>query len=226
MFSGQQIRDMERESAARAAKAGRLPFVVEREDLDDWRATEAAGALPRLPFPDLGDHVPAGWHAVDDPLFVDASGWGSEREPALTVRGLLAALRPGLGYGIVSQGQFQVYVQAFDTCPGPGGECDECRPDPDDGYTCADCGEDWPGDATACHHCRADLCPNCDGGVLGEGTHYRGWACAVTACGTCDGVGGRYGDSGWAKWYPCEACHATGLREHDAADCFDDDHLR
>lgn len=87
----------------------------------------------------LGDYIPKGWRRFnvnkwveewDLPcsykflknggLFVDSSGLGSSNEPALTVNELLNVMsqllinRPNLGFGIVSEGQFQLTIGVFE----------------------------------------------------------------------------------------------------------------
>lgn len=109
------IRNMSRDAAATAAEEDRIPFAVEREDLEDWKATLAMGKLPKLPFPSIGDHVPAGFEIIEDgELFVDSSGLGSESDPAITIRSLIMDhIQPGFAYAITSIGQFQIYIGKF-----------------------------------------------------------------------------------------------------------------
>jgi hypothetical protein len=45
--------------------------------------------------------------------FVDNSGWGTDREPALTFNQFLNKVKAGLYYGITSIGQFQVYIGEY-----------------------------------------------------------------------------------------------------------------
>ena len=71
-----------------------------------------------MPFPFLATYKPKGWKKVED-LFCDASGFGSENEPALTIRALKAKMLEYLdkpetyGYGILECGQFQCYVGVY-----------------------------------------------------------------------------------------------------------------
>jgi len=44
---------------------------------------------------------------------VDNSGFGSDDETALTPANFLAKVRAGFFYGIIEQGQFQVYIGEF-----------------------------------------------------------------------------------------------------------------
>lgn len=66
-----------------------------------------------LKCPNLGDHCPKGWKEIDR-LFVDNSGFGSEGEPALTIGQFLAKVKSGLGYAVVEEGQFQIYIGVFE----------------------------------------------------------------------------------------------------------------
>ncbi len=126
MMSLDTIRSMSRERAEAAATKGLIPFMVETEDLEDWRATMEMGRLPSLPFPNIGDLDPAGWETVLDgdgdavSLFVDKTGMGSLGESALTLQQFIDALEPGYGYAIVSEGQFQIYIGKFSKV-GEGG---------------------------------------------------------------------------------------------------------
>lgn len=45
--------------------------------------------------------------------FVDNSGFGSDSEPALTASQFLNKVKQGFYYGIISQGQFQVYIGEY-----------------------------------------------------------------------------------------------------------------
>lgn len=97
--------------AAREASAQRQePYVpYDAEEVKDMRC---------LPFPFLATYKPKGWKKVEE-LFCDASGFGSENEPALTVRALKTKMleyldKPGTyGYGILEYGQFQAYVDIY-----------------------------------------------------------------------------------------------------------------
>lgn len=113
MLSLSQIRAMARRAAARAAQEGRYPFLVEAEDIADYR--EGAG----FPFPFLGTHVPHGWKKVRA-YFVDSSGFGAPGEPALTASQFIERLVVGRGYAITEAGQFQVYVGEFVPTPANG----------------------------------------------------------------------------------------------------------
>lgn len=104
----------ESDRAARvAARTGKRPYVI--FDAAEVDRLQAAG---RMPFPFLGSYRPKGWTLCEE-LFCDASGMGSESEPALTVRALCAKLREYVakdatyGFAVTEAGPFQVYVGVF-----------------------------------------------------------------------------------------------------------------
>lgn len=110
MMSPATIRDLAAKAARKAAKEKRTPFVpFDEREIKSW---------PPFPFPNLGDHRPPGWELVDH-FMVDATGLGSEGEPALTVAGLKKRLLAELaapetfGYGIIEEGQFQIVMGKF-----------------------------------------------------------------------------------------------------------------
>lgn len=114
------------EEAARAAKrAGKQPRVFSADEL--IRAKEGDRSAIRG-IPNLGTLLPKGWKRVKltegrgvyegdnegfGAFFVDKSGCGGPGEPAISLPELIEQLRPGLGYGMVEEGQFQVKVGAF-----------------------------------------------------------------------------------------------------------------
>jgi len=124
---------MSREAAERAAAENSMPFVPTVQDLDAARN----GDLAQIMFPNLGTHVPTNWQRVDlrawfpedefgphgvyfddadgaGAFFCDKSGWGSPGEAALTLSELFKVLRPGFGYGMVEEGQFQCKLGVFE----------------------------------------------------------------------------------------------------------------
>jgi len=109
MMSLETIQSMTQDNRKKAAKKSLKPYMVEAEDIEAWKE----GRCMPLPFPNIGDYEPPGFKPDGDPLFVDSSGFGGEGEAALTLAGMLDALEVGKGYALVSEGQFQVYVQAF-----------------------------------------------------------------------------------------------------------------
>lgn len=95
--------------AARKARAKCVkPLVMTQDIVDAYKAGKAPGSIPMI-----GDYRPRGFKLVDT-LFVDSSGFGSPSEPALTQSQFFERLRVGLAYGVVSAGQFQVYVGEFE----------------------------------------------------------------------------------------------------------------
>ncbi len=118
MMSSQAIRHLAQQQAGRAAKAKAQPLVIEGEDMpDDVRLFEYVRHMPNI-----GDYRPRGWKLVEHRL-VDKTGFGLEREPALTIQGLMRWIRsmgPGHGYAIIEEGEFQVVVGRFEpTGRGP-----------------------------------------------------------------------------------------------------------
>ena len=72
-------------------------------------------------IPNLGDYVPKHWKLVAT-HFVDSSGFGEEDEAAITfdqfktrVQNEIASNKEIFGWGLVQQGQFQVYIGQFET---------------------------------------------------------------------------------------------------------------
>jgi hypothetical protein len=105
MMSLQQIRQVSREAAVKAARQRRIPYVITAEDKTDRSHV-------MLPF--LGDYVPKGWLRTErDELFVDSTGVGGPNEPAMTSAQMFDQFTVGLGYAIVEAGQFQVYVAEY-----------------------------------------------------------------------------------------------------------------
>ncbi len=113
MMGLEQIREMARQAAAKAAREGRVPCLVEAEDIAAFRQGR------RFPFPFLGPYVPKGWKKVQE-RFVDSSGFGASDEPALTAEEFIDRLVLGRGYAITQAGQFQVYVGEFIPTPRNG----------------------------------------------------------------------------------------------------------
>lgn len=105
------IRQINEEIAAEAAQQDRRPYVPwDAEEVEHWT---------RCPLPNLGYFEPRDWEKTESTWFIDKSGVGLESEPALTwtqFRRKLAdyvAENPGHGFGIVEEGEFQLYVSAF-----------------------------------------------------------------------------------------------------------------
>ena len=106
-------------AARDAARHKRTPYVFYSEE--EVRTCAEGRRAWGIPF--LGPYVPPGWEKVGE-LFCDASGWGSEDEPALTQRQLAQKIIGGLngpdtlGYGTLSAGQFQVMIGVYRRLPG------------------------------------------------------------------------------------------------------------
>lgn len=113
MMSADTIRSLARKAARESAARGVKPLIVEQEDIDHANAALAAGRTPSLHIPFIGDRCPRGFKRTDNVYFVDSSGFGSEGEPALTMRGFIAKLKPSHAYAVCEAGQLQVYVQEF-----------------------------------------------------------------------------------------------------------------
>jgi hypothetical protein len=125
MMDLQTIRELSEESARAAEEYGKEPMVFRAEQLECAKNGDLSAISG---IPDLGTYLPRGWSRVtlkDGPgvysgdnegagaFFVDSSGFGQRGEPALTISEFIEQLKPGLGYGIVSVGQFQVKIGAF-----------------------------------------------------------------------------------------------------------------
>lgn len=114
MMSGEAIREVSKQAAAKARRAKKVPFTVEMEDLQDWKQCVASGNLPLLPFPFLGPYAPRGWQQTNTLFFVDSSGWGGQGESALTIPQFIEKLEVGKSYAIIEAGQFQIYIAEFE----------------------------------------------------------------------------------------------------------------
>ncbi len=115
MMGLEQIKAMNAEAGAKAR--------VRRTKLHTFKSIEDIDALFRGEtgkIPNVGDHKPKGWKEAMTPLFCDSSGCGSDHEPALTQNQLKKRLKelfeknPEYGYGVVSQGQFQLHLGVFE----------------------------------------------------------------------------------------------------------------
>ena len=111
MMSIAAIHWVNEEIAAEAASESRIPYVP-------WTAIEVDG-WDSFPFPNLGYYVPPDWEKTDQHWFVDKSGVGLDWEPALTIEQFRQQLRlyaeenPDHGYAISEEGEFQLYVSAY-----------------------------------------------------------------------------------------------------------------
>ncbi len=108
MMSLAHIENESRLAAKRAKRQGLKPFPVFQEDIDEWKRAK----YPKICFPYTGDARFRGWKEVERYL-VDASGFGNENEPALTLRAFLDVIESGYGYAITEAGQFQIYITKY-----------------------------------------------------------------------------------------------------------------
>ena len=130
-----------RQAARRSATAKRVPLILDQADLDALKS--GADRMPSGGLPYIGNRAPKGWCHVQletwfpgprsdyngesrehrgvylegfgyGAFFVDKSGFGTRGEPALTLQEFGALARPGFGYGVVEDGQFQCHVGVFE----------------------------------------------------------------------------------------------------------------
>jgi len=115
------IKYLSRKAARESARERREPRVFTAEQI----------AARDVRIPNLGDRCPRNWVRVsleaeaDDhgvymgdnrgkgAYFVDKSGCGAPGEPAMTLDEFFTRMKPGLGYAMVEEGQFQVKVGVF-----------------------------------------------------------------------------------------------------------------
>jgi hypothetical protein len=127
MMDLQTIHNLTAKSARDAKRRGKQPAVFSEDQLEKMKASDFVPEEIRQ-MPNLGSYLPKGWarvRLVDQPgmyagdnkgfgaFMVDGSGFGQPGEPALTVVEFLDKLKPGLGYGIVEAGQFQVKIGVY-----------------------------------------------------------------------------------------------------------------
>jgi hypothetical protein len=109
MMSLEVLVAVNNEIARQAAKEGLVPYVP-------FSADEA---VTPFAFPNIGTLKPRGWKRTGRTWFVDKTGHGLDREPALTwaqFRRQLAGYilrHPGHGFAVTEEGEFQVVVSAF-----------------------------------------------------------------------------------------------------------------
>jgi len=134
MMSTATIADLQRQAAREARRERREPVIFYNDE-------DVSESVTTMPF--LGDYVPQGWRSAlwtdlpgEDPhghghygagqvlLFADATGWGDEDEPALSLRQLVTTVnrmnheayangRLTLGWAIWEAGEFQVHIKAY-----------------------------------------------------------------------------------------------------------------
>lgn len=101
MHSLETIKRLSREAGENAAENNLEPLIA-----------ICNGSIECKQVPDLGDCRPDGWDLVDT-LFVDASGFGSKNEAALTINQFMQKVKKDYGYAIIETGQFQLYIGVF-----------------------------------------------------------------------------------------------------------------
>ena len=110
MMSTEHIVALAEDAGVRAKELGLQPFSV-----GEWwnKETKRGGwTLVRLRMPNLGDYCPTGWKEVYR-IMVNSIDCDTAGEAALTQGQFLARIKPGFGYAIVGNGQFQVTVGEF-----------------------------------------------------------------------------------------------------------------
>jgi hypothetical protein len=112
MMDLRTLQHVNRQLTQRAAREKRVPVLITPEDVDAY----SMGAHSAISIPFVGERTPRGYRRVDEPVFVDKSGFGSEDEPAWTLRRFLEHVKAcGASYwASVEEGQFQIYVQRFE----------------------------------------------------------------------------------------------------------------
>jgi len=113
MLDYSTIRDNVTRRTNEAIRLHKKPFLV---NADLVRAL-SSGRVPDRSIPFLGYYCPTGWEETEVTYFVDSSGYGSENEPALTLREFGRELFPyetgGYGIGVIESGEFQVIVRLY-----------------------------------------------------------------------------------------------------------------
>jgi len=127
MMDLQTIHELTAKSARDAKRRGKQPMVFSEQQLEDAKESDNMPDGFRQ-MPNLGSYLPKGWarvrlesqhgmYAGDNKgygaFMVDGSGFGQPGEPALTIGEFVEKLKPGLGYGIVEAGQFQVKIGVY-----------------------------------------------------------------------------------------------------------------
>lgn len=112
MMSLATIRALSAETGTRAKRRKETPW--HPETIEDITVDNI------LKITNLGSYEPGGWKRTDQEWFVDSSGFGGEYEPALTPGALVRAMKayfathPTAGFAITEEGQFQLYITAFE----------------------------------------------------------------------------------------------------------------
>jgi hypothetical protein len=103
MMSLSQIAEESRKQAKKAARLHKQPYLFEEEDRN---------CFPPFPFPNIGDYRPKGWELINQ-YFCDKLGFETSERGELTYKQLIQALKPGYGYAIIEEGEFQLYIGEF-----------------------------------------------------------------------------------------------------------------
>lgn len=136
MMDIETIVAMNKEQGRKAKRNGRGPTQFEEEDIIQ---AEEGLLTPLKKITNLGNYIPKGWKRFNTNelkdqlglpydwkfldnggLFVDSSGFGSDNEPALSVRQCLETIskllriRDDLGFAICSEGQFQLTIGVYE----------------------------------------------------------------------------------------------------------------
>jgi len=102
MMDLESIEQLSREAGKRAAEEEREPLIA---FIDKDEAV--------VKCPNLGDYVPDGWKLIDR-LFVDKFFSDDSDGRCLSVGQFIAKVKSGLGYAIIEEGQFQLYIGVFE----------------------------------------------------------------------------------------------------------------
>jgi len=138
IFTGKDIAAFQRAATVKAAQHDSAPLLIEKGDVTALK-TYARGADPAptecpIQFPNLGGHVARNWEPVLDAegaqeyLFCQKEVYLFQADKhgatlstlsqipngcALTQGELADKLKPGFGYGIIEEGQFQLCLGLF-----------------------------------------------------------------------------------------------------------------
>lgn len=117
MMSIETIRRMSRQAARQSAREGKVPLLVEAEDMAEG---VLESHLRHIPF--IGDRNPRGYRPLRDAdgsfteHFCDSSGRGVPGEAAETFDEFCRHVRergPGFAYAVTEAGQWQAYIRVY-----------------------------------------------------------------------------------------------------------------
>lgn len=195
MWTGQTIRDIQRQYSVRAYAKGEQPYVpASASEIMAWHSTERERFIPFL-----GDYRPPGWTLLET-VFVDMTGVGRENELAMTIpaffdwaakkfiEGKEAGYR--IGFAVVERGQLQAYIGLYS-------DQDEDVDEEEYPYrNCPSCYE--PVEIDDNNDFVQDYCPWCDQRI----TPQVAWDEYCMLCGEEK----PYIDGGDEDWRICNAC--------------------